>query len=138
MLLNAFIIVWRESLEAMLVIGILAAWAEGRGGSVRAGLWSGVAAGGALALALSAVMQGALGSLSDRGQEIFQALLILFAAALMTHMVLWMRRHARGLRRQLHRSRGALARLRAPSSDPVRAPSGTSPAIARVAGSSAR
>ena len=50
----------------------------GRGrGSVRLGLWSGVAAGGALALALSAVMQGALGSLSDRGQEIFEALLIL-------------------------------------------------------------
>lgn len=41
MLLNVFIIVWRESLEAMLVVGILAAWAEGRGGSVRAGLWSG-------------------------------------------------------------------------------------------------
>ena len=30
MLLNAFIIVWRESLEAMLVIGILAAWAATR------------------------------------------------------------------------------------------------------------
>ena len=107
MLFNAFIIVWRESLEAMLVIGILAAWAEGRGSSVRVGLWSGVAAGVALALALSAMMQGVLGSLSDRGQEIFQAVLILVAAALMTHMVLWMRRHARGLRRAME---GALDR----------------------------
>ena len=107
MLLNAFVIVWRESLEAMLVIGILAAWAEGRGGRVRGGLWAGVAAGVALALALAAVMQGALGSLSDEGQEIFQTSLILFAAVLMTHMVLWMRRHARGLRRAME---GALDR----------------------------
>ncbi|MBK7720008.1 MAG: hypothetical protein IPJ36_15205 [Simplicispira sp.] len=36
-MLNAFVIVWRESLEAMLVIGILAAWATGRGGGVRPG-----------------------------------------------------------------------------------------------------
>ena len=102
-MLNALVIVWRESLEAMLVIGILAAWSTGRGGghTTGAGLWRGVAAGLALALALAAVMQGTLGSLSDRGQEIFQALLILFAAVLMTQMVLWMRRHARGLRREM-------------------------------------
>ena len=30
-MLNALVIVWRESLEAMLVIGILAAWSTGRG-----------------------------------------------------------------------------------------------------------
>ncbi|MGP1681970.1 MAG: FTR1 family protein, partial [Giesbergeria sp.] len=95
-MLNAFVIVWRESLEAMLVIGILAAWAGERGGSVRKGLWAGVVFGVALALALAAVLQGTLGVLSDRGQEIFQALLILFAAVLMAQMVLWMRRHARG------------------------------------------
>lgn len=102
-MLNALIIVWRESLEAMLVIGILAAWSAGRGGGAGAGraLWAGVAAGLASALALAAMMQGTLGSLSDHGQEIFQTLLILLAAVLMTHMVLWMRRHARGLRREM-------------------------------------
>lgn len=109
---NAFVIVWRESLEAMLVIGILAAWAGERGGGVRTGLWAGVAAGVALALALAAVLQGTLGVLSDRGQEIFQALLILFAAALMTQMVLWMRRHARGLRREMEGALDRAAELR--------------------------
>ena len=97
---NAFVIVWRESLEAMLVIGILSAWVNDRGGA-RTALWGGVLAGLALALALAALMQGALGILPDEGQEIFQALLIVFAALLMAHMVLWMRRHARGLRRQM-------------------------------------
>ena len=102
-MVNVLIIVWRESLEAMLVIGILTAWVNSRGGGggARSALWGGVLAGLALALALAAVMQGALGILSDQGQEVFQALLILFAAALMTQMVLWMRRHARGLRREM-------------------------------------
>lgn len=95
---NALVIVWRECLEAMLVIGILSAWVGRRGTGGRWALWAGVAAGAVLALALAALMQGALGTLSDHAQEIFQALLILFSAALMTHMVLWMRRHGRGLR----------------------------------------
>ena len=94
------------------VIGILAAWATGRGGGVRTGLWAGVAAGAALAVALAAIMQGTIGSLSDRGQEIFQALLILFAAVLMTQMVLWMRRHARGLRREMEGALDRAAELR--------------------------
>lgn len=101
-MVNVLIIVWRESLEAMLVIGILTAWVNGRGGGpARSALWGGVLTGLALALALAALMQGALGILSDQGQEVFQTLLIVFAAALMAHMVLWMRRHARGLRREM-------------------------------------
>lgn len=98
---NALVIVWRECLEAMLVIGILSAWVGRRGTGGRWALWAGVAAGAVLALALAALMQGALGTLSDHAQEIFQALLILFSAALMTHMVLWMRRHGRGLRHEM-------------------------------------
>ena len=63
-MVNAFVIVWRESLEAMLVIGILSAWVNDRGGA-RTALWGGVLAGLALALALAALMQGALGILPD-------------------------------------------------------------------------
>ena len=100
-MVNAFVIVWRESLEAMLVIGILSAWVNGRGGAARPALWGGVLAGIGLALALAALLQGALGLLSDAGQDILQTLLIVLAGLLMAHMVLWMRRHARGLRREM-------------------------------------
>lgn len=100
-MVNAFVIVWRESLEAMLVIGILSAWVTGRGGGARPALWGGVLAGVGLAGVLAALLQGALGILSDQGQDIFQTLLIVLAALLMAHMVLWMRRHARGLRREM-------------------------------------
>ena len=44
-MVNVLVIVWRESLEAMLVIGILTAWVNGRGGGARSALWGGVLAG---------------------------------------------------------------------------------------------
>ena len=100
-MVNAFVIVWRESLEAMLVIGILSAWVTGRGGGARPALWGGVLAGMGLAGVLAALLQGALGILSDQALEIFQTLLMVLAALLMVHMVLWMRHHARGLRREM-------------------------------------
>ena len=55
---NVAFVVWRESVEALLVIGILNAWLArqddiaGRG---RTFLWGGVAAGLAVALALGVV-----------------------------------------------------------------------------------
>jgi len=39
--------------------------------------------------------------LSDEGQEWFQGLMALVACALVVQMVLWMRRHGRGLKREL-------------------------------------
>ena len=46
---NVVFIVWRESIEALLVIGILQAWLGQQGGDAcsrgRAYLWAGVAAG---------------------------------------------------------------------------------------------
>ncbi|MDR2238947.1 MAG: FTR1 family protein [Zoogloeaceae bacterium] len=104
MLMNALVIVWRECLEAMLVIGILSAWVVRSRPEARRALWLGVAGGIGLALALAALMQGALSEMDDRVQEGVQIGLILLAAALMTHMVLWMQRHARGLRAEMEAS----------------------------------
>ena len=52
---NIVFIVWRESIEALLVIGILNAWLSQQGEAVRRGrlfLWAGVAAGIVTAFAL--------------------------------------------------------------------------------------
>ena len=96
-------IVWRESVEALLVIGILYAWLrnspEGRRGLPW--LWGGVAAGLVLAGALALLLLGIASWLSDTGQEWFQALMALAACALVVQMVLWMRVHGRGLKREL-------------------------------------
>lgn len=100
---NALFIIWRESAEAMLVVGILYAWLR-KHPDVRRGmryLWGGVGAGLALALALAAVMLGIAKTLSDRGLEYFQTAMMLIAAVLIVQMVFWMRRHGRTFKREL-------------------------------------
>jgi len=96
-------IVWRESVEALLVVGILYSWLratpEGRRGLPY--LWGGVAAGLGLALLLALVLLGVSSWLSDEGQEWFQAGMALAACALVVQMVVWMKRHGRTLKREL-------------------------------------
>lgn len=108
---SAFFIVWRESIEAMLVIGILHAWLRNQEAGVtgRRWLWFGVAAGVGLALLLAVAMLGVLSQLSGDALEYFGIGMTLVAAALITQMVLWMRRHGRGLRQALE-SRAARAK----------------------------
>ncbi len=100
---NALFIIWRESAEAMLVVGILYAWLKKHPDVTRGMryLWGGVAAGIGLALALAAVMFGIARLLSDQGLEYFQLGMMLAAGALIVQMVFWMRRHGRTLKREL-------------------------------------
>ncbi len=100
---NALFIIWRESAEAMLVVGILYAWLR-KHPDVKRGmryLWGGVGAGIALALTLAAIMLGIARTLSDQGLEYFQTAMMLIAAALIVQMVSWMRRHGRTFKREL-------------------------------------
>lgn len=96
-------IVWRESVEALLVVGILYSWLrtspEGRRGLPW--LWGGVAAGLLFAGVFALVLLGLATWLTDSGQEWFQAVMGLLACVLVVQMVIWMRKHGRGLKREL-------------------------------------
>ncbi len=102
---NIVFIVWRESIEALLVIGILQAWLgkQGEDGRTRGRkfLWAGVGAGllGAAALGAAIMLFG--DELDDDKQQMFQTALMLLACVLIVQMVLWMRRHGRTLKREL-------------------------------------
>ena len=100
---NALFIIWRESAEAMLVVGILYAWLRQRPDAATGMrfLWGGVAAGAGLALALALVMLGIASSLSGDALDYFQLAITLVAAALIVQMVFWMRRHGRTLKKDL-------------------------------------
>lgn len=105
---SAMFIVWRESVEAILVIGILYAWLAENG--YRNGLrwlWGGVAGGVALAAVLGGAMVTVQSQLAGDALEWFQIAIVFVAAALIAQMVLWMRRHGRSLKSELH---GELAR----------------------------
>ncbi|HNT40214.1 MAG TPA: FTR1 family protein [Rubrivivax sp.] len=95
-------IIWRESVEALLVVGILHAWLartpQAAGG--RRWLWGGVIGGLLLAAALAFGIYSAHELLLDF-QEQFQTAMVLLAAVLIVQMVLWMRAHGRTLKRDL-------------------------------------
>ena len=96
-------IVWRESVEALLVIGILHSWlgrnAAGTGAARY--LWGGVAAGIALALALGLVILNLSEWLHPAAQDYMMAGMVILAAILIVQMVLWMRAHGKRLKRDL-------------------------------------
>lgn len=100
---NALFIVWRETIEAMLVIGILHGWLTSRP-AARPGLpwlWGGIAAGLAVAGLLAATMMGIQSWVSEPMLDWIQAVLPLLACGLIVQMVWWMRRHGAGLKREL-------------------------------------
>ncbi len=105
---NTAFIIWRESVEALLVIGILSAWlAQQPDVLARRGrlyLWAGVGAGLALSVLIGAALIGFAEVLSDEVQQAYTAGIVLLAAVLIVQMVFWMRRHGRTLKRDIARS----------------------------------
>lgn len=100
-------IVWRESVEALLVVGILYAWLKNGDGDARRGLpylWAGVGAGLLMAVGLGAALVGFTEVLSGDAQDYFQTAMVLIACVLIVQMVLWMRQHGRTLKRDMEQS----------------------------------
>ncbi|KMY86178.1 High-affinity iron permease [Candidatus Paraburkholderia calva] len=100
-------IVWRESVEALLVVGVLYAWLKNGDHQARRGLpylWAGVAIGLIAAIALGAALVGFTEMLSGAAQDYFQTAIVLVACVLIVQMVLWMKRHGRTLKRDMESS----------------------------------
>lgn len=95
------IIVWREVLEAAMVVGLVLAAARGL---PRRGLWvgSGVAA-GLVGAVIVAAFAGAIASAAQgMGQEIFNASVLFAAVAMLGWHNVWMARHGAGLAREIN------------------------------------
>ncbi|MCL4184631.1 MAG: FTR1 family protein [Burkholderiaceae bacterium] len=92
----------------MLVIGVLLGWIarQPEPGPLRRSLWAGVLAGIALAALLGAATFMVQDHLQGQALEAFQIGMMLFAAALIVQMVLWMRRHGAAMRAALERRAG--------------------------------
>ncbi|RKP50575.1 FTR1 family iron permease [Trinickia fusca] len=100
-------VVWRESVEALLVVGILHAWLKNGDADARRGLpylWAGVGVGLLAAIALGAALVGFSEALSGDAADYFQMGMVLIACVLIVQMVLWMKRHGRTLKRDMERS----------------------------------
>ncbi len=97
-----FLIMLREGIEAALIVGIVASYLvrSGRREWLPA-LWIGVGLACAVSLAASAALDIVVGELPQRGQELFEAVIGLIAAAMLTSMVFWMRKAARSIKGEL-------------------------------------
>ncbi|MGI4939084.1 MAG: FTR1 family iron permease [Janthinobacterium lividum] len=114
-MLATAIIVFREAIEAGLIVGIVLAATRGVPGRVRQ-VTAGVAAGVAGACVV-AMFAGSIAELFDgAGQEIFNAAVLLLAVVMLTWHVVWMASHGREMAAELRRTGADVAAGRRPVS----------------------
>ncbi len=97
-MIPTLVITLREGLEASLIVGIVAAFLvkEGRADALRT-MWIGIAAAVALCAAVALGLRYAGEQLPQRQQEGLETVVGLVAVAMISYMIVWMRRNARGL-----------------------------------------
>ncbi len=102
-MLSALIIVFREVLEAALVIGIVCAatrGVRGRGVMVTLGVGAGIVGASLVALGAERIAELAAGM----GQELFNAAILLTVVVMLGAHILWMSRHGEALARDAGRA----------------------------------
>jgi high-affinity iron transporter len=110
--LPTFVIGLREGLEAALIVGIIAAFLarQGRRDALRQ-VWVGVAVAVAICIGIAVALQLLERSLPQHQQEMLETVVGALAVAMVTGMIIWMRRHARAMKGELEgAAAAALAR----------------------------
>lgn len=102
-MLNALIVVYRESFEALLIVGLLYSFLVRQGASPKAFqvMIFGVLGGLALSGLLAAGLHFAESEFEGKALELFQFGMVVLAVVLITHMCIWMRVHGRTLKSEL-------------------------------------
>jgi len=104
-MIPTLVIALREGVEASLIVGIIAAFLarEGRRDAMRQ-VWAGVAVAVALCVGIAVLLRVIGQQLPQREQEGLETVIGLIAVAAVTYMIVWMRRHARGIKAELEGS----------------------------------
>jgi high-affinity iron transporter len=103
--LTTFVIGLREGLEAALIVGIVASFLRQRGRlDALRWVWAGVALAVVVCATVAVILEIVDENLPQRQQEGFEAIIGFVAVAMVTYMIVFMRRHARGLGSDLRES----------------------------------
>jgi high-affinity iron transporter len=101
-LIPTLVIALREGVEASLIVGIVAAFMVKQGRRDALGsMWLGVGLAVAICVAVAVALRVIGEQLPQRQQEGLETIVGLVAVGMITYMIVWMRRHARGLKAQL-------------------------------------
>ncbi|MCE2574310.1 FTR1 family protein [Komagataeibacter sp. FNDCR2] len=107
-MLGSLLIVFREVMEAGLIVGIVLAATQGipfRGRWIAGGIGAGVLGAGVLALFAGALSQ----ALSGNGQDVFSAVILCLAVVMLSWHIIWMARHGREMARDMKAVGAAVA-----------------------------
>lgn len=103
----AFLITLREGLEAALIVSILLAYLARSGNRGRfRDVWLGTAAAVLVSLVGGGIVFWLAGELKGRSEPIFEGSAMLLAVAVLSYMVIWMRRQARDMKHHLEAELG--------------------------------
>jgi len=109
----SFLITFREGLEAALIVGIVAALLVRLGaGSYLKYVAYAVLSAAAASVVLAWLFSVAFGGFEGRVEAVFEGLLMLTAAGVLTYMVIWMHRQAKQLRSRFERRVAGAVRSR--------------------------
>lgn len=101
-MIPTLVITLREGVEASLIVGIVAAFLVKQGRRDALGsMWLGVGLAVAICVAVAVALRVVGEQLPQREQEGLETIVGLIAVGMITYMIIWMRRHARGLKAQL-------------------------------------
>src|SRR3972149_10924449 len=101
-MLFSFLIILREGFEIALVLAIVLGYLRRTGNREHfRAVWTGAIAAGGLSLAAAGALELTATELSGAAQEAFEGFTMLFAVAVLTWMVFWMRRQAATIGREL-------------------------------------
>ncbi|MCB4919870.1 FTR1 family protein [Brucella intermedia] len=104
-MLVPFLIMFREGVEAALIVGIIATYLHQTGRSAWMPLvWIGILLALAMSLTVGAILQLLSAEFPQKAQELFEAIIGLIAVFVLTSMVFWMRKAARSIKAELHHS----------------------------------
>jgi high-affinity iron transporter len=100
--LPTFVIGLREGLEAALIVGIIAAFLgqQGRKDALRQ-VWFGTAVAVVICIGIAIALQVISSDLPQRQQEGLETVVGALAVCMVTYMIIFMRKHARGLKHDL-------------------------------------
>lgn len=99
-----FIITFRESLEAALIIGIIAAYLKKTDkNKLTKYLHVGTAAAIIASIALGAVLASLYGSLDGLSEKLFEGTAAIAAAGVLTYMIFWMAKNSRNIKERLQK-----------------------------------